>query len=265
MRALLVDIGNTSLKIGITSAEKILTVYTLPTDVAQSADILGLHLVELIRHAGEGPVREGLVCSVVPDMDSLLFRACTRFLGITPLFAHSDLRVPLENRYERPQEVGSDRLVAAFAARRMLPEPRSVISVDFGTATTFDCVTGTTYLGGLICPGVKSSLDALAARTAKLPRIALNTEARNPQLCKDTVTSLNHGFLFGFAAMAEGLCRRLKNRLQEPVGVIATGGFASAVAGVSECFDLVRGDLVLEGLRVLWLLNKADDTNTDDA
>ncbi len=252
MRALLMDIGNTSLKIGIASAEKILTTYTLPTDIAQSADILGLQLVELVRHADENSVEDGLICSVVPDMDPLILHACTRFLGITPRFAHRDLGVPLENRYERPQEVGADRLVAAFAARQMLPEPRSVISVDFGTATTFDCVTGTTYLGGLICPGVKSSLDALAARTAKLPRIALNTEARNPQLCRDTVTSLNHGFLFGFAAMAEGLCRRLRSCVQEPVGVIATGGFASAVAAVTDCFDLVRGDLVLEGLHILW-------------
>lgn len=253
MRALLVDIGNTSLKIGIASSEKVLTVYSLPTDPAQSSDALGLQLTELVRHAGEGQVDYGLICSVVPDMDPLLFSACTRFLNITPYFAHRNLEVPLENRYERPQEVGADRLVAAYAARELLPQPCSVISVDFGTATTFDCVTDRAYLGGLICPGVMSSLRALATHTAKLPRIALTTDVRTPRLCRDTVTSLNHGFLFGFAAMAEGLCERLKQCLEGPVSVIATGGFAPAVCGVTSCFDAVRTDLVLEGLRRLWL------------
>ena len=120
-------------------------------------------------------------------------------------------------------------------------------------ATNFDCVTGNAYLGGLICPGVMSSLGALATRTAQLPRIALTAHADVPIVGRSTVTSLNHGFLFGFASMTEGLYARLTKTLEGPVAFVATGGFAPDVARVVDCFDLVRPDLVLEGLRLLWL------------
>ena len=113
-----------------------------------------------------------------------------------------------------------------IGARRLLPDVRSVVSVDYGTATNFDCVTGNAYLGGLICPGVMSSLGALATRTAQLPRIALTAHADVPIVGRSTVTSLNHGFLFGFASMTEGLYARLTKTLEGPIAFVATGGFA---------------------------------------
>lgn len=236
--------------------------YTLPTDTQQSGDGLGLQLAYLLGHAGFGTPGTGpgnvaldgcVISSVVPGMNPLVAHACERFLELTPRFAHRDLPIPLENRYERPNEVGADRLVGAFGARRLLPDVRSVVSVDYGTATNFDCVTGNAYLGGLICPGVMSSLGALATRTAQLPRIALTAHADVPIVGRSTVTSLNHGFLFGFASMTEGLYARLTKTLEGPVAFVATGGFAPDVARVVDCFDLVRPDLVLEGLRLLWL------------
>lgn len=262
MRALLIDIGNTSMKIGVAHAEAVLTSYTLPTDASQSGDSLGFQLMRVLEHAGVPFKGENtrlaacLVSSVVPRMDPLVRHACERYLDISPVFAHQDMPVPLENRYERPSEVGADRIVAAYGARRLFPEARSVVSVDYGTATTFDCVTGGSYLGGLICPGIMSSLGALASRTAQLPKIALATEADAPIVCRNTVTSLSHGFLFGFAAMTEGLCKRLRETLQGPVAFVATGGFAPDVARVTDCFDLVRPDLILEALRLLWTVRK---------
>lgn len=262
MHALLIDIGNTSMKIGVAGTEGLIASYTLPTDLRQSGDGLGLQLASLLGHAGCAAPAGGtgnilidacIVSSVVPGMNPLVTHACERFLELTPRFAHRDIAVPLENRYQRPNEVGADRLVGAFGARRLLPEARSVVSVDYGTATNFDCVTGNAYLGGLICPGVMSSLGALATRTAQLPRIALNAHADAPIVGSSTVTSLNHGFLFGFAAMTEGLYARLTRTLEGPVAFVATGGFAPDVAAVVDCFDLVRPDLVLEGLRLLWL------------
>lgn len=261
MYALLIDIGNTSLKIGLASPEKLLTSYTLPTDTSQSGDSLGLQIAYLLNHAGvsftddEGSMRPTacVVSSVVPGMIPLVRHACERYLHLTPLFAHRDLPIPLENHYERPNEVGADRLVGAFGARRLFPDARSVVSVDYGTATNFDCVTGNAYLGGLICPGVMSSLGALATRTAQLPKIALCTHSDAPIMGRSTVTSLNHGFLFGFAAMTEGLYARLTSTLEGPVAFVATGGFAADVARVVNCFDLVRPDLVIEGLRQLWI------------
>lgn len=262
MHALLIDIGNTSLKIGVAGVDGVAVSYTLPTNTGQSGDGLGLQLAFLLGHAGfgtsaAGPGKKALdacvVSSVVPAMNPLVSHACERFLALSPRFAHRDFPVPLENRYERPHEVGADRLVGAFGARRLLPDARSVVSVDYGTATNFDCVTGNAYLGGLICPGVMSSLGALATRTAQLPRIALTAHADAPIVGRSTATSLNHGFLFGFAAMTEGLYARLSRTLEGPVAFVATGGFAPDVAAVADCFDLVRPDLILEGLRLLWL------------
>ena len=261
MYAILIDIGNTSLKIGLASQEKLLTSYVLPTDTSQSGDSLGLHMEALLRHAGVvfGGSGDGIwptacvASSVVPAMIPLVRHACERFLGLEPLFVQHDLTVPLENHYERPLEVGADRLVGAYGARRLFPNVRSVVSVDYGTATNFDCVTGNAYLGGLICPGVMSALGALATRTAQLPRIALEAGADEPIVGRSTVTSLNHGFLFGFAAMTEGLYARLLQTLEGPVAFVATGGFAPDVSRVVKCFDLVRPDLVVEGLRQLWL------------
>lgn len=251
MHALLIDIGNTSLKIGVSGADALLASYTLPTDVTQSGDSLGLQFLQLLQHAGYA-VTACFISSVVPGMVPVVRHACARYLGLDPVFAHKDVPVPLENRYEHPSEVGADRLVAAYAARRLFPDTRSVVSVDYGTATTFDCVTDNAYLGGLICPGVMSSLRALAVRTAQWPRIALASRSDVPIVCRSTVTSLNHGFLFGFAEMTEGLYARLLKTLEGPVACVATGGFAPDVARVVTCFDLVRPDLILEGLRLMW-------------
>jgi len=257
MRALVLDVGNTSVKIGIATESGVLTSFCLPTDTRQSGDLLGLRLLEILRQAdaeaGAAPLDCCLVSSVVPGMDPLIRHACRRFLGIPSWFAHQDLPVPLENKYERPAEVGADRLVAAYAASRLFPDQASVISIDYGTATTFDCVSGNAYLGGLICPGVLSSLGALSTRTAQLPRIPLTVDDSVISIGRSTVTSLNQGFLFGFAAMSEGLCARLRQILPQPCSVVATGGFAADVARVSSCFDTVKPDLLLEGLRWLWL------------
>lgn len=251
---LLADIGNTCVKIGIADAAGIQAAYSLPSRRPYTADSLGLDLLALLAHHGLTPdaVTACAVCSVVPDMTGLFLRAGERFLHRTPLLFPADFSLALENRYERPEQVGADRLLAAFAARRLYPGPVSLISVDFGTATTFDCVTGNAYLGGLICPGILSSHGALAANTAQLPRISLEVKDDSPLVGRSTATSMSHGFVFGFAAMTEGLCRRLKEQLPGPTAVVGTGGFAPDVARVCDAFDYLRPDLILEGLRLAW-------------
>ncbi|ABB37095.1 putative transcriptional acitvator, Baf family [Oleidesulfovibrio alaskensis G20] len=252
---LLFDIGNTNVKIGIADHDGVVASYVLPTDTHQTGDSLGLRLADVVRHAGFAPgdVTACVASSVVPSFNPLMRQACGRYFDRRLLLAPEDIAIPLENRYERPQEVGADRLVAAFAARRLWPAPRSIVSVDYGTATTFDCVQGEAYLGGLICPGVHSAAGALAAGTARLPRISLDVREDLPVVGRSTSMSLNHGFVFGFASMTEGLCHRLSAVLEAPMQVVATGGFASAIARVSNCFDHVRPDLLLEGLRILYM------------
>jgi len=256
---LLADIGNTCIKIGLADRDGIQASYSLPSRGAHTADSLGLDLAALMaRHDLEpGAVELCALCSVVPDLADLFCQACIRFVGIKPLRFPVDFSPLLENRYERPDQVGADRLLAAFAARRLYPDPVSLIAVDFGTATTFDCVTGHAYLGGLICPGILSSHSALAANTAQLPRISLQVEENAPLPGRNTATSMSHGFVFGFAAMTEGLCQRLKADLPGPVEVVGAGGFAVDVARVCNAFDHLRPDLVLDGLRLAWLAEQA--------
>ena len=198
-----------------------------------------------------------VVSSVVPPVDSCLRAAARKYFHLEAAFVPTDLPPAIENRYARPQEVGADRLVTAFAARRLFPHAERIIVIDFGTATTFDCVAGDAYLGGLICPGVHSSARALATGTAKLPRITpeVMDETAHSQLAigRSTAQSLNHGFVFGFAAMAEGLCERLRERLGGEALVVGTGGFAQGLAAVCPCLTEIRPDLLLEGLRLTWL------------
>ncbi len=247
------DIGNTNIKVGVAAGDMPPAIYSLPADPTPTADALGLSLTALVRRENLSPeaCAACLGCSVVPPLARLLRGACERFFGRPLWLAPEDLSIPLENRYARPYEVGADRLVGAYAARRLHPESASLICVDFGTATTFDCVAGNAYLGGLICPGVLSSAGALSSRTAKLPQVDLEAGTDYPEPGRSTSQSLSHGFVFGFAAMAEGLCARLAERLPGPVYVIGTGGFAASLARAARCFDEVRTDLLMEGLRLI--------------
>ncbi len=252
---LLADIGNTSIKLAFGNEHGLGQAYSLPTRVQHTADSLGLSLLQIL--AAEGLSTDLLlgcaVCSVVPDVSSLFARACARYLRQPALHFPADLPPNLKNGYSQPHEVGADRLLAACAARTLFPGPASIISVDYGTATTFDCVVGDTYLGGLICPGLFSSRNALAANTAKLPRISLDVSCTEAVIGRDTETSMSHGFLFGFASLTEGLCRRLARQLPPPVFVVGTGGDALSLSKICGAFDAVRPDLLLEGLLMLCL------------
>jgi len=257
---LLCDVGNTNIKFGFAlRGQGLLRTYSLPTNPAETADSLGLSLMGLCSHAGVQPEEVGacVACSVAPFMDPILRQAVSRYCSCPTLFAQQDLPIPLENQYERPREVGADRLVTAYAAKAMV-EAEACISVDFGTATTFDCVHGNAYLGGLICPGLLSSARALSTRTAKLPQVGLELTSETLQIGKSTSQSLNQGFIFGFAAMAEGVCARLRQTMSEhgpapgAIPVVATGGLARRIGQVCRCFDHLQPELLLEGLRLLY-------------
>lgn len=251
---LLFDLGNSAVKVAPASEREVLTSYTLRTEAGQSADDLGLRLLALLRHAGVAPsdLEACVACSVVPALNPVLRQACLRYFGRGLHFVPDDIPVPLHNRYERPAEVGADRLVGAYAARRMFPGPKSLVCVDFGTAVTFDCISDDAYLGGLIFPGVRTAAAALAGSAAKLPHVSLEVEASEPLPGRSTSTSINHGIMFGYAALVEGLCARLARRLAPPVHILATGGFAGEIQKLTTCFACVVPNLLPEGLRLLY-------------
>lgn len=249
----LFDLGNTNMKISLASAQGVEQSLVVPTR-EYTADSLGLMLINACSFfkIGADMVRAWVVSSVVPPMDRVLVAAGERFFGCPIFFVPGDISLPIENRYARPQEVGADRLVAAYAGRQLFKE-RTLILVDFGTATTFDCVQGNAYLGGLICPGVLSSVRALGTKTAKLPQISLETTGSDVEVGRDTATSLNQGIVHGFAAMLEGLTDRLKKSLgDEGALVVATGGFADKIVPVCSGIDHVQPDLLMQGLRMAY-------------
>lgn len=264
---LLFDVGNTSIKVGMADRNHVLTSYTLPANVAQTADSLGLILLSILGHAGveAGGLSACVASSVVPGIDPLLREAVARFVGCPLLRAVDDLPVPLENRYERPAEVGADRLVAAYAARRQFPDAASLVVADFGTALTLDCVSGEAYLGGLIFPGPGTALAALSSHAAKLPHVNMEVRAQEPTPGRDTVTSIQHGLFFGYVSISEGLCGRLRRQLAGPVRTLATGGFAASISRVSTVFDAVMPALLLEGLRRLYFEDPANDASKPGA
>jgi len=248
-KALLIDVGNSSIKLALAGPDRLLATYVLPTSLQESSDTFGLKVVELCRHMGVEAEEAAawVVSSVVPEYNSLLRRAGEKYARSPVYFVPGDIEIPLTNQYANPEEVGADRLVTAYAARFTFSEP-GLIVVDFGTATTVECIQDGNYLGGLICPGVLTSLRSLGGGTAKLPRIDLELDSPDLAIGDSTVTSLNHGFLFGFASMVDGLCNRVRPYLQGPVRVVATGGFASAISAVCPCLETVRPDLLHRGL-----------------
>jgi len=257
---LLRDVGNTNVKIGLARpGQGVLASYALPTSTAGSldtADAWGLKLLDICRveDLTPGQVLDVVAASVVPPMNPVISRAAERFFHRAVRFVPEHIPLPIENRYARPQEVGADRLVTAYAARlRDKAEP--LVVVAFGTATTLDCVQGDAYLGGLICPGVLSSARALATGTAKLPQITLEIGQDGLHVGKSTSESLNQGLIYGFAGMVEGLVARIAASVgADPasVRVIATGGFAARIAAVCPAIHEVREDLLMEGLLRAW-------------
>lgn len=254
---MLFDVGNTNTKIGFSTREEIGPSFVLPTDPGGTSDSWGLKLVEICRVAGYSheDVIGGAVSSVVPPMNPILKKAVERFFPCELKYAPDSIPLSINNKYERPWEVGADRLVTSFAGRQ-ISDSENIIVVDFGTATTFDCVVGNDYIGGLICPGVMSSTKALASATAKLPHISLEIESDEIRPGRSTAESLNQGLIFGFAAMVEGLSERLSRTLGGEVELIATGGFASKIADVCHAIDRVEPTLLLDGLRMAWFGNK---------
>ena len=246
---LLIDIGNTNTKVGLAQEKTLLFSFVFPSNHQETADNWGFRILELCRYS-QIPVQSiacWVVSSVVPPMNSIFRKAGKRYFDCPVKFVPWDMNLPLRNCYQSPAEVGSDRLVTAYAARELFPT-RSIIVVDFGTATTFDCIRDRDYLGGLICPGVLSSAKALSSQTAKLPQISLELASTEIQIGQSTSTSLNQGFIFGFACLVEGLCTRLKDQLPGETTVVATGGFASSLKNICPCLQEIKPDLLLQGL-----------------
>jgi len=252
---LTIDVGNSNTVLGIHEGPELRAHWRLTTRREQTTDEYGILVRNLFAASSIEPSRIAGVAlaSVVPPLTSVLVALSRQYLGQEPLVVEPGVRTGMPILYEPPGDVGADRIVNGVAAFAAYGGP--VIVVDFGTATTFDVVTRKgEYLGGVICPGIGISADALFQRAARLPRV----EVRNPGrvIGRSTVGSMQSGLYFGYASLVEGLLARIKAELSEPARVVATGGLAESLAADIPGISAVDPVLTLTGLRLIWERNR---------
>ena len=255
---LAIDIGNTNIVLGIFDGETLSESWRLSTLRERTTDELWVLVSRLFEDRGlDTKLVTGVVLSsVVPPLTASVAEMVRRAFGQETL-AIDATNAGLPVRYHAPEDVGADRLVNSMAALAEYgDEGRPIIVVDFGTATTFDVISASgEYLGGVICPGVEISADALFQRAARLPRV----DVRRPEhLIGTSMTgSIRSGLYFGYVAMVEGLVARLRDEIggDRPAVCVATGGLAGAIAGETAAIDHVSPDLTLHGLRLAWHRN----------
>ena len=236
---LAVDIGNTNIRFALFEGNRLKNRFSIPSSPGQVKLPFGrMHAV----HAA-------FVCSVVPRLTPGISKLVHSHTGTKPFVVGRDIIVPIENRYRVPGQVGQDRLVNAYAGCRLYGSP--LIIIDFGTAVTFDVVTRSgAYLGGMILPGLRVSLEALKERTALLPAVSLTAP---PELIgRTTSASMLSGIVHGASALTESLTGKIKKKIGARALVIATGGDAALVARFCRSIKRVDADLTLKGLYLLY-------------
>ena len=254
---LAIDIGNTNIVLGVFDGNQLTHSWRLQTLRERTADEIGILVTQMFGQSGVELERiDGIILSsVVPPQTGTMEEMAERYFGRTAMTVDPSTNTGMKVLYTPASDVGADRVVNAVAAYEMFGRAGAipVIAVDFGTATTFDVISAAgEYIGGVICPGIGISADALFQRAARLPRV----DVRKPPsiIGQTTVTSMQSGLFFGYVAMVDGIVHRIRAELPsgELAACIATGGMAGVLAGETTTIQRVEPDLTLQGLRLIW-------------
>lgn len=235
---LAIDVGNTSIAFGLFKGKKLVLRHRCLTHAFKPSD-----LKPFARFKGK--IEESVICSVVPKANARLEAVLKQNLSSRAVLLGRDRRVPIANKTAKPGQVGMDRLVNAWAVWQRFKRP--VICVDFGTATTFDVVSGKgEYLGGVIAPGVQLTLNALAEKTALLPKIHLKPVSR--VIGRDTISSIRSGCTYGLGALCDGIVREIDRQTGTRHAVLATGGYARFLSRYTSSLKILDDDLTLKAI-----------------
>ncbi len=252
---LAIDIGNTNLVIGCIHNDEIVFKARIATDRTRTSDQYGVEIKNMIEAFGVKvkDISDCIISSVVPPVFNSVKTGVIKVIGKQPMVVGPGLKTGLNIHMDVPSQVGSDRIVIAAAALAEYKAP--LILMDLGTATTIEVVEpDNLYMGGVIFPGVKLSLDALTSRAAQLPGISLDKPKQ--VIGKNTVDCMRSGMMFGTAAMIDGLVDRIEEELGHSSTLIATGGMAQFITPLCRHKIILEKDLLLKGLNILYKKNK---------
>jgi len=252
---LAIDAGNSNILVGVFKDDRIVHDWRLLTEAQKTVDEYGILFQNLYRSADLAVEEtEAIIIScVIPPLLGTLEGISRKYFHLDPLIVDAGVKTGITILYDNPREVGADRIVNAVAGYEKYG--KSLIIIDLGTATTFDCISAQgEYLGGAIAPGIMIASEALFDRTSKLPRV----ELVKPEtvIGKNTVASMQAGIIYGYIGLIDGMVSRIKKEMGGDPLVIATGGLATLIAGGSETIDRVDTYLTLEGLRIIYTKNR---------
>ena len=252
---LAIDIGNSNISIGCIREDEICLEVRIATDRARTSDQYGVEIKSMLEANGvrKEDIRDCIISSVVPPVFNSVWAGVYKIIGRRPLVVDASMDTGLELCLDMPSQAGADRIVVAVAALERHEAP--LIIIDMGTATTMEVVEpGARYMGGVIIPGLRISLDALTSRTAQLPAISLGRPGR--VVATNTAECMRSGILYGSASMLDGMIDRMEEELGHSSTVVATGGLAPFVTPLCRHEIILEPELLLRGLNALYKRNR---------